>query len=221
MKGDKTRAQKLWDNLVNTDAFNRYLMTARLNLDIHVAGFSSYDEILKWYMATEKSAMLKEVSDFLGKQKLPNNRWWQQKALEYFFSDGEIPFFAKLEPWVQPFIENTQTEASTFGSISDLRIYEGASAPEVKDFINKNWPSVRAPARMGIGLRIRADDFSERNAAVHEMMTLPRKELLKRYPHPDAKPSKEQLVAWRLRKRWTLSADNVHQIYHRKKKRTR
>jgi len=195
-KGDKKRGDKLLDKLAYSIEFRKEVDRIRNELGVPSSGFSNMRKIYDWYSKHQSENIIKRTSQFLKQQALPQNEWWQQKVIEFIFTNGRFSFLPRTYP-VGSFIEISNRELTSV----DLRIFQGASQREIIEFIKKNWNIIKPPYRIGTGKIIQPERDQKVGQRIAEIFEKPRKEI------GSKRIAKEILIKHRIEKEFGKSPD--------------
>ncbi len=180
-KGDKNRGEVLLKKLLPSTKFQQGVKNIRRTFDIPLTGYIDKQGIGNWYserhdITREETPAMADFKDgirqFLTDQALPAGTWWEHKIIEYVLSNGILEFLW-LPPGVEPFVEVINRPTPTKqGSYIDLRVYEGATQRDVKDFIAHHWRTTKPSYRKGTHKQIRKErDFfvNEKAIAIYDL----------------------------------------------------
>ena len=231
-KGDKNRGDILLQKLIRGSDFQYGVKKIRIAFDIPINGYTEMLGIGCWYSKRmditkeETSAMrafMREIEEFLIAQALPAGTWWQHKIIEYILSDGKMAFLF-MPPGVEPFVEMiSKPNPTRKGSFTDLRIYEGATQRDIKDFLAHHGRLIKPSYRIGTHKQIRKEkDFSDNDRAVG-IYDLPKKERRRRAGTNNAMFSTKEVEVGRILRGMKINktGDAVKAVKYRRRKNKR
>ena len=150
MIGDISRGEKAFKQVSQGVKFKEKVAQIRetFGIDLNKFSYSKYGPLLRDQEKTER--FLEEVDKLLRSNELPLNSWWRIKLREFILSKGVVDTSYDAEVirgLKMPFVELINDSVTRDGSFKDIRIYEGVSQKDIKDFISKNWKYVEPSYR--------------------------------------------------------------------------
>lgn len=226
-KGDKNRGEKLLQKLIPGTKFQDGIQFIRKENNIPPKGFSDKPSVGKWY--TERQSIFEEetaaladfkaeIRDFLIDQALPINAWWECKITEYVLADGNLELIPLL-PGIAPFVEMNKPNPTKRGSYTDLRIYEGATQRDVREFLSLHWHRVKPSYRVGTHKNIRKEKNPKANDHAVAIYDLPKSKRRKMASTNELMATTKEIEVSRILKKTgsSKSGDGARAIKYRRK----
>jgi hypothetical protein len=157
----RDRGAILLQKIATGTNFQRGIKAIRFEFSIapRDTGFLSKKDILAWYDTVysgkkKRVAFERAIRDLLKEQKLPLGSWWMHHTIEYALSNGRIHF---LHPtaFADAFVELKGAHVSREGSYIEIKIYEGATQHDIKNFIHRYWSRIKPSHHIGTHEQIR------------------------------------------------------------------
>lgn len=210
------RGDKLLEIISLTDEFLELIFKLRQDLNIPENGYTDIKGINSFYNSNN-SWRIKELAELtLQKLKFPKTDWFIKKIIGSILNNNNFEFLPKNNIPHSPFIEIINSSQGINGSYRDIRVYDGISGPELKNFINKNWRLVKPPKRKGSIKHIKISDSPRKVKLINEYMRKDLKELRTLFP-TTLKLRREELVKQILSDKhgMKVSTDTILDTYRR------
>ena len=160
-KGDISRGEKLFQKVSQGDKFKKIIEENMREFQKEIRSFSY--SLYKPLMGTpEKSIEFnKRIDLILEKNALPINAWWQRRLKTFILFKDKKDLLPVLWSFQTAFIDIVNHYVQPDGSYNDIRLYEGVSQMDVRDFMMENWKLMKPSYRVGTTQKIRKQSTRE------------------------------------------------------------